>query len=129
MYMKKPFEQEPEELTEQERRTIQRRHLIYYLRVWNLDGGQVLGHVVDITLEGMMLISEEPIPTGKEYSLEIRWDDTDEGPQTISFRAMSRWCKPDVNDSFYDSGFLFLDHSPEILDPIKEMITKYGFHD
>ncbi len=45
-----------------DRISIKRRHLIYYLRVWNNKEDKVLGHVVDITTEGLMLISEQEIP-------------------------------------------------------------------
>ncbi len=129
MYTKKPFEEEPKKPSKEDRRTIRRRHIIYYLRVWDLDTKQVLGHIVDINMGGMMLISEKPIPTNREYSLEIRWEDAETGHQTIRFRATSCWCKPDVNASFYDSGFQLLDQAPDVLDPIQDMIKDYGFHD
>ena len=47
-----------------DQRKLKRRHLIYYLRVFDAESGDVLGHIIDIHTEGFLLISEHPIPTG-----------------------------------------------------------------
>jgi hypothetical protein len=103
MYVKKPFEQETLAGDDsQDRRTIKRRHLIYYLRVWKRPGGELVGHVVDITTQGMMLISEQQLPLNKRYDLEIRWRSPDgEKDQVIAFSAETMWASPDINASFY----------------------------
>lgn len=36
-------------------RTLKRRHLIFYLEVFNEDNDELLGHVVDITTKGIKL--------------------------------------------------------------------------
>lgn len=130
MYIKKPFEQdEVVEKAPSDRRGIKRRHLIYYLRVWDKASDRVLGHVVDITTEGMMLISEQPIPLQKSFELEVRWQDADKGEQRLPFLAESRWSDNDVNPAFYDVGFKLLEDSKKVLDPIAELIENYGFSD
>ena len=58
-----------------ERRNVRRRPLVYYLRAWDSMNSQMLGHIVDFTSHGLMLISEEPIQVGEEYSLEVRLPD------------------------------------------------------
>ena len=45
-------------------RKAPRRHLIYYLRVYDRASGQQLGHLVDLTTEGVMLVSEEKLEKG-----------------------------------------------------------------
>lgn len=110
-----------------ERRGILRRHLIYYLRVWDLQTNELLGHIVDITTDGVMLISEKEIAVDKRYDLEIRWHNPEDEFQKIRFRAQSRWSSNDVNPDFYDTGFELLDPSEEVLEPIRQMIMEYGF--
>ena len=39
----------------------ERTHLIYRLRVFNASTGKLLGHMTDITPEGMMLIGEKAV--------------------------------------------------------------------
>ncbi|MCU7796285.1 MAG: PilZ domain-containing protein [Candidatus Thiodiazotropha sp. (ex Myrtea spinifera)] len=130
MYIKRPSEHNHQNAPKPEdRRTIKRRHLIFYLRVWELTSDRLLGHVVDITPEGMMLISEQPIATGKEYKLEIRTPDTEGEIKPLRFKAMCRWSDNDVNPVFYDSGFEFLEKTPKDIETIIKMVDDYGFND
>jgi len=112
-----------------ERRTVLRRHLIYYLRVWDVKQDKLLGHLVDINTDGLMLISEAAIPTKEKYDLEIRWNAPEGGEQNIRFAAESRWSNNDVNPAFYDTGFRLLSADEETLAPIKKMIEEYAFAD
>lgn len=128
MYIRKPFDEKAAEADSAEgRRAIHRRHLIYYLRVWDLDADKVIGHVVDITTEGVMLISEQPIEVDKGYRLEIRWSDASGEAKKVGFLAESRWCKRDVNTSFYDTGFHIEEGGGEAFVPIQDMIDQFGF--
>jgi c-di-GMP-binding flagellar brake protein YcgR len=130
MYMKRPSEHIQEStLRPEDRRTNKRRHLIYYLRVWQIDNQSLLGHVVDINTGGLMLISEKPVPIGKELNLEIRLPDTDGELKPLNFRAICRWSDNDINAAFYDSGFEFLDKSPAEVETLQLMIEEYGFKD
>jgi PilZ domain len=133
VYTKKPFEQTTASpAAPADRRTVRRRHLIYYLRVWDLaqDSAEVLGYLVDITTEGLLLISERPIPLDQVFTLEMRWQDEQQGDQSLRFRARSLWASPDVNPSFYDTGFrLEGGETANALAPIQELIGRYGFQD
>ncbi len=112
-----------------DRRSVKRRHLIYYLRVWDKDNDKVLGHVVDITTDGLMLISEQEIPLEQNFQLEIRFLDPEKGEKTIAFSAVSRWRSKDINPNFVDTGFQLLDAEKAVLKPIQDLINRYGFHD
>ncbi|MES9943659.1 PilZ domain-containing protein [Candidatus Thiodiazotropha sp. CDECU1] len=130
MYIKRPSQHNQENAPHpSDRRTIKRRHLIYYLRVWRLDGNTPLGHVVDINTEGMMLISEKPVETGQEMHLELRLPDSEGELNSMSFKAICRWSDKDVNSAFYDSGFEFIDKSPEAAEMLQTLIEEYGFKD
>ncbi len=129
MYIKKPFEHDDQAVKGVDgRRSIRRRHLIYYLRVWDVDTKKMLGHVVDITTEGLMLISDQPIELNKKFNLEMQWQN-EEGTNRINFSAESRWDHNDINVHFYDTGFVILNQVADVLDPIRELIDEYGFND
>jgi hypothetical protein len=131
MYIKHPSEHNREASRHKpdDRRTIKRRHLIFYLRAWEIGAERPLGHVVDISSEGMMLISEQPIKVGKEYTLEVRLPDTEGALQPMRFRAVCRWSDNDANSAFYDSGVEFLEKRPEDIETISALIENYGFQD
>jgi len=131
MYIKRPSEHNLEisRHKPEDRRTVKRRHLIFYLRVWELASNRLLGHVVDITSEGLMLISEQPIAVGEECSLEVRLPDTEGVLQPMRFRAICRWSDRDINTAFYDSGFEFLESGPDEMETLRALVEAYGFHD
>jgi len=82
------------------KRQLKRVHLIYYLRIFDSNSGINVGHLVDITTQGIMMISEEPIPVGKEFSLKMQLPGTITGREEIEFSAQSLWCKKDINPDF-----------------------------
>ncbi len=118
---------QPKATTSNDRRSVMRRHLIYYLRVWDVKANKLLGHVVDINADGLMLISEKQIEPGKIFDLEIRWNSPEKKKIKIKFQAESRWSTNDVNPSFFDTGFKLIDPVAGALEPIREMIEEYGF--
>ena len=111
-----------------ERRKVKRRHLIYYLRVFDRISGRQLGHLVDLTPDGMMLMSERPVRVGRTIGCKmVLPGGSDE--QTIEFDATSLWTAEDVNPDFYDTGFKFEKISPADLAQIETLIDDYGFRD
>ena len=110
-------------------RSLKRRHLIYYLRVFDLETGDPIGHLVDLTVRGMMMISEEPVPGDTVFRMKLdlppglfeqeRWEIT----------ARSIWCKPDVNPAFHDTGlqFMAITRHDEMI--IQDLIQHYGLND
>jgi hypothetical protein len=112
-----------------ENRKLKRRHLIYYLRVFDRNTNQLLGHLVDITPEGAMLVSETPIPTAERFQLRMLLPAEIFGKDRLEFEAESIWSKNDINPDFYDTGFRLLDVNAEDAATISELIGEYGFRD
>jgi hypothetical protein len=48
---------------------------------------------------------------------------------SLQFKAVCRWSDNDINPSFYDSGFEFLDNTPENIETISKLVEEYGFND
>ncbi|MCP4697171.1 MAG: hypothetical protein GY862_10020 [Gammaproteobacteria bacterium] len=116
-----------------ERRNIERRELVSLLRVLDLETGELLGYLADVTTDGLMLYSEAPITVGKLYSLEIRMQNLeaamfyeDGRDKRIRFQGESRWCSGEANPPLYSTGFLLTDVSPAALISISYMIRKLG---
>jgi hypothetical protein len=112
-----------------DRRTLHRRHLIYYLKVFEKGTETLLGHLVDITEEGLMIVSDNKIDEGKLYKMRMLLPREIEGKEEIEFDAKSMWCRPDVNPSLFGVGFKF-----EYVDTLSrqiifELIHEFGFSD
>ncbi|MCD7896429.1 MAG: PilZ domain-containing protein [Planctomycetaceae bacterium] len=112
-----------------EQRNLKRHYLIYYLRVFNRSSGEVLGHLVDITTKGIMILRDSPIEVGVNYSLRIRWRNNDGRLQLADFDGICRWCRPDVNPDFYGAGFAITTANQEHIDAIQQLITDLAMPD
>ena len=110
-----------------DKRQLKRAHLIYYLRIFDTDTGINIGHLVDITTQGIMIISEEPLPSGKDFSFRMQLPATITGREEINFKAHCLWCKKDFNPDFYVSGFQIKKISPLEAKTITALINAYGF--
>ena len=113
-----------------ERRLLKRRHLIYYLSVEDIDTDRALGHLVDVTADGIMLMSPEPIQAGQVFRLRMTIPTEADGTrQTIEFQAKSVRCGKDVNPDFFDTGFHMVSLTPTQLGLIETLIEDHGFRD
>lgn len=108
------------------KRDMKRHYLIYYLRVFNRENGEVLGHLVDITPKGIMVMRDSPIETGVMYSLRLRWRNSAGKLQIADFEGVCRWCRPDVNPDFYGAGFAISTEHPEHIGVIHALIEDLG---
>jgi hypothetical protein len=112
-----------------ERRKFRRRHVIYYSRVYERTTGELIGHVMDITPEGIKLISEQPIPIHQRFHFRIDLPDDIAIKEYMFFEAESRWSAPDVNPDFYNTGFQVFNMSKEDAEFLNRMIDETGLRD
>ena len=112
-----------------DKRRLKRRHLIYYLRVFDRTSNQILGHLVDVTQEGAKLISENPISTKKRFQLRMILPAEIFGRDHLDFEAESLWSNPDINPDFHDTGFRLIGVDNRDMLVIARLINEYGFRD
>jgi len=112
-----------------DKRKVKRRHLIYYLRVFSRNTGEMIGHMVDVTPEGIMLISEKPIELNTKYQLRMDLPVEIWGTQHLDFEAKSLWGRRDVNPDFYNTGFEIQGEDWKRIETIERLISQYGFSD
>ncbi|KMQ49935.1 hypothetical protein CHISP_3149 [Chitinispirillum alkaliphilum] len=94
-----------------EKRKLQRKNLVYYLKVNDKRSGDLLGYLVDITREGIMVVQDTPFLEKTIFDIELELPADFAGPRTISVKVETLWCKRDINPDFYAAGFRLLDVS------------------
>jgi len=109
-----------------EKRQIERRHLIYYLRIFDGISSRIIGHAVDISQQGMMLISEEPVAVHEDYRLRMCFPGVAYEQEELIFDAVCRWCRRDDNPSFYVAGFQIQNLLPDETRFIQSLIDEFG---
>ena len=76
-----------------------------------------------------MLISEEPIKLNTIYELRMELTKEVSNKSYLDFSAKSLWGKPDIDPHYYDTGFQFINTTPEDDQIIQKIIEVYGFRD
>lgn len=110
-------------------RKLKRRHLIYYLKVMDRDTGELLGFLVDITTQGIMIMSERPIKTGGTFHLQILLPSSDDERKYLNFDARSKWCERSINTDFFDIGLELMNVNMDAFEAIEKIISELGFND
>ena len=114
---------------DEQTRNLQRRHLIFYLEVYDDATDELLGHLVDLTTKGLKLVSKNTIPDGKTYTMRMTLPEDYFEEKILRFEATSRWCTNAVNPDFYDTGFQVDDLDKNTIDIVGKLIQALGFSD
>ena len=112
-----------------DKRKISRRFLLYYMRIYDADTRQQIGHLVDITPRGIMVVSEQPLLEGQVTHMRLELTDEVADKPFMEFSVRSKWCEPDIIPDSYNSGFEILDLAPEDSTIIHHIIDQFGFRD
>ena len=112
-----------------ESRRLRRWSLIYYLRVFDRDNGHLLGHVVDITTEGVRLVSNLPLKAGHEYNawMELPRENGETGKIFLDLRA--EWIGRDANPDLFDAGMKLTHLTDQTIACIRWLIEDLQFDD
>jgi len=100
--------------------------LIHYLGVLNGDTGEIIGRAVNISGDGVMLVSGEPIKTNVTYHLQLILPVQIAGSGEIPFDARSIWCRRNPSTTLYDTGFELLNVTGKDISAIESLIDAFG---
>lgn len=110
-----------------ENRRLKRWYLVMYLRVYDQDTEALLGHIVDINKDGLRLVSDRPIATGRTFRMWVDIPKEDTTHQRIFLEAESMWCGKDINPDFYDTGFRIINMGSSALLQLQLLIEEFKF--
>ena len=94
-----------------------------------LENDEPLGHLGDISENGLMLIVEKPFPYSKFKKITIQLSDFDFSRDSIELEVEIRWMRPDKNPKLQLIGCKFVNLKAEELPIIKEIQDFLGFND
>ncbi len=112
-----------------ERRHQKRKHLVYFLQVFNRETETFLGNLVDITPEGLMLTSQHPIEPGQQLRLRMDIQFMARDNIHLDFEAVSRWSRNDLDPQFYDTGLKLQNLDENQRSIIEQLIKEMAFTD
>lgn len=89
-----------------DQRECNRKNLMYYVSVYELDSNEYVGLMVDISKKGMLLTGVEQLDQGKTYKFGLVDTSEANAPKQVSFEAKACWSRKS-SPTFYDTGFEF----------------------
>ncbi len=119
----------PKEHGVNDRRKFKRRLLVYNLDVFDAQTNAPLGRMVDITPEGMMLVSARPVEVDSVLHLSVELPSEIFSAKRVNFTAIAHWCRHDINPELFDTGLEFTDISDKNIETVVGLIADYAFPD
>jgi len=113
----------------QDARTLKRRHLIYYLEVYDEADGAMIGHLVDITTRGIKLVSKKRIAIDRVYRMRMMLPEGYFKVNDLHFEGRAVWSGNDINQDFYDTGFDVPNLDKEVRKVVIKLINWLGFNE
>ena len=106
-------------------RKVDRKRLNASLRVFDRRTGQRAGRLVDITMEGLMLVSDTPIDPNINFEFSMVLPSEIKGTNTVSFTCESIWCKSANYSNHFGTGFRIMDMSVDDIEILELLIRGY----
>jgi len=116
-----------------DKRKLERKNFIRDIEIIDQKGPvdeegklSALGDLADITVEGIMLVSDEPIAEQTAFQMKMILPEEIEGKESIEFEAESIRCDQTIHDSIYTTGFKItkLDENNHAI--IRKLISEFA---
>jgi hypothetical protein len=111
-----------------EHRREERKKLMTFTAVYDINTASLMGYLADLTLQGAMLVGNKPQDVDKHLTLAIDFHETPEVPATrmvLPVRVV--WCRQEKRTIFYNCGVEFLEISDENIKVITAILKRYQF--
>ena len=89
-----------------------------YFGIYNRSDDSFMGYLIDISAEGMMILSKGCFPEGTALKMRIELPEEIKGSDQLMVEARAVWCERDTNPEFNRIGFSFtftFPHHAEII--------------
>ena len=90
-----------------DRRNLDRLKLVYYLRLYDRATQKPIGSVLDISTQGMKILSDTTFALETPYAFSILLPEGSIFGESIIIDAQCRWCKQKVTGEGCEAGFEF----------------------
>lgn len=112
-----------------EKRKLKRKHLRHQLMIFDRNTDELTGYLLDITPEGIMLTTKNPIEVGATFNLRMALPDKIRGSRQVVFDALSVWCRKEAVTDFFKTGLEVLEITNEDAETIQLLIKEFGSPD
>jgi PilZ domain len=107
-------------------RKLERKELNQTVVIHDMINGGIFGELVNITTEGLMVMTDREIETQAIFQLALQLPEQLEGSDQLILGADCLWCRRAENFHRYWAGFQIIDASEQALAQIEALINLYG---
>ena len=107
-------------------RKLERKELSQAITVLDTINGGVFGELVNVTTEGLMVMTDREIETQAIFQLSLQLPEAIKGGNQIVIGADCLWCRSAENFSRYWAGFQIIDASERALTQLEVLIDLYA---
>jgi len=109
-------------------RSIERHQLPYYLKVFNRITDKPMGYIGNVSLDGLMLISQLPMLVNARFDMRLKIPGRDGQIHPIDFHATCQWSREDITPGSYDSGFSLVAPPADYVEMVDALRHYFSFH-
>jgi len=100
------------------------RYVKRYFKVLDRITDKSIGYMINVSSEGMMVLSKSFIRENNTYKLRIELPEEVKGSDHLIIDARSVWCERDPDSEFYRVGFSFITTFPHHEEIIQLIFTR-----
>ena len=109
-----------------EKRKLPRKRAPGRVTVYDRTTDTAIGHVVNMSIGGMLLISDTPIPADRVFQLRIALPKPVAGVDAVDFGAESLWESPAMDENNFWTGLQIIDISESDSRILETLIEEWG---
>lgn len=102
-----------------------RRKTSDYFIAENATTGEVVGRILDMSSDGIRLMTMEPVEASRRFKGVIKLQKPIDGCHEIRFEAECRWCLENERAGWYEAGFKFCDITLETVSVIRQLLKDW----
>lgn len=110
-------------------RQADRRNLVFYLRVFDGLSNKILGHLIDISEKGVLLMTDEPVEPNEDHRLRIRLPVFIRDRHELVLTGTSRWCRQEPKQDHYLAGFQVYNVDAPTKKVVQNLISELGYQE
>lgn len=108
-----------------ERRHANRHQLLFNARVYDADNGHVIGHLSNVSEDGLMVVTEQPLPVGYSHRVRIPLPVEFDGLGELTTETTVAWTERATHPAYHRNGLRALSLDAEQRRVLTRLVEDY----
>ena len=105
---------------------MKKRGYRQFVEVGNRETGKIIGHLLDFSLAGVRIMSDNEFTESVLYFLRADFPTSKSESAIVTFDATCVWCRQREEDDLYEAGFVFQHIAEEDLAVLRLLLAQHS---